>query len=71
MLRGFVGRYGARAIKRPAARANSVWCPRYELNVRQTVQEWKRGVFEKTRCFKWFPRFLFEYRGLETFQQLY
>jgi len=34
---GIVGRYDARAIKRPTARAISGWCPRYELNVRQTV----------------------------------
>ena len=34
---GIVGRYDAKAIKRPTARAISGWCPRYELNVRQTV----------------------------------
>ena len=34
---GIVGRYDARAIKRPTARAILGWCPRYELNVRQTV----------------------------------
>ena len=30
-----------------------------------------QDIFKKARCFKWFPRFLFEYRGLGTFQWLY
>ena len=34
---GIVGRYDARAIKMPTARAILGWYPRYELNVRQTV----------------------------------
>jgi len=33
---GIVGRYNARAIKMPTARAILGWYPRYELNVRQT-----------------------------------
>jgi len=47
------------------------WSRRSGLNGRPAVYEWEQDDFEKARCFKWFPRFLFEYRGFGTFQQLY
>ena len=48
-----------------------IWSRRSGLNGRPAVYECEKGDFEKTRCFKWFPRFLFEYRGLRRFLQLY
>ena len=43
------------------------WSRRSGLNGRPAVYECEQDVFKKARCFKWFPHFVFEYRGLGTF----
>ena len=47
------------------------WSQRSGLNGRPAVYECEQDTFKKARCFKWFPRFLFEYRSLESFPWLY
>jgi integrase len=48
-----------------------IWSRRSGLNGRPAVYECEQDAFKKARCFKWFPRFLFEYRSLESFSWLY
>jgi len=35
------------------------WSWREESNLQPAVYKWKLDVFEKARCFKWFPHFSF------------
>ena len=55
----------------PHTQSAVLWSRRSGLNGRPAGCECEQDDFKKARCFKWFPRFLFEYQGVREFQQLY